>query len=153
MHLASHVQDLVHSVTTVGLNGCWHSQQWLHPAFCPFCLYDVETNRVDRYKTLNKLSYTRHLATHLQEEGLRPCPITAATPEGLPQCLDTRTFDSVQLAKHLIEAHDMSDVCVPQEKQNGPPPKKQKRSTTTDRAPLADRDANQQPPHNDGKRI
>lgn len=153
-HLATHFDDAVDTITTLGLTGTWRLARWAHPAFCPFCLYDATLSATVRFHQFPEPRFLlSHMSTHLkkQEDPVRMlCPATALTPEGLPQCSNLAFFNSPsEMADHLREAHDLhveapttsgeSDDVQPQKGS-----RKRKKTATTSRNPLQETDANQQ---------
>lgn len=159
-HLTAHIQngDLHHTISTIGIPGIWNRRTWTHPGFCPFCLYNPHLKLLQRCKVLGNHEHVQtHIEAHLaSEEGTGPCPVTAITPEGLPQCSATATFDSDNLRKHLNQVHGYQ-LLIPQEEQsaNGSSvyaPKRPRLSRVA-RPVLQDRDANQQLPNENDERV
>lgn len=160
-HLATHFDDAVETVTTIGLAGMWRLARWAHPAFCPFCLYDATLSATKRFHQYPEPRFLlSHISTHLEEQedpARMLCPATAMTPEGLPQCSNLAFFNSPsEMADHLREAHDF-DVEAPTtsgESDDVQPEKgskkRRKKATKTGRKPLQEKDANQQVVHEQG---
>ena len=147
-HMATHTQDFANAIATRGPAGLWMFNKWLYPAFCPFCAYDTALRLVARMHQFGDLkSLLSHIAGHINELDVPvPCPATATTPEGLPQCHETALLDSVQMAAHLVKEHGL-DLKVPKtttlpDEPAEPEPKKSKKSQPESRTILGELDVN-----------
>lgn len=108
-HLATHFDDVAATISAHGLSGTFTAYLWAHPSFCPFCLYDTTLNVVTRFHQFSgAIQLLAHISSHLSDKkGTMTCPAAVATPEGLPQCTSTESFDADRLAAHLSEAHGL----------------------------------------------
>lgn len=116
-HLATHINDAVAVVSARGLSGTFTALLWVHPSFCPFCLYDTTLSVVTRFHQFGDTrAFLAHVAAHLNKvKGTATCPAAVSTPVGLPQCPNSESLDAAGLAAHLREAHDLN-VKVPAKK-------------------------------------
>ncbi|KAG6354360.1 hypothetical protein INS49_004377 [Diaporthe citri] len=157
VHIGSHMGDAVEIVAARGMTGLWMNMRWVHPCFCPFCLYDLTLDYAARLRSLAQPhTLLGHIKMHLNKlSGTMPCPASTSTLEGLPQCPESKSLTSAEMAIHLRSAHgfdievsgedDLDDV---QPKRNGDDQPKNKRAKTGSRSPLSEMDGNRQTGYN-----
>ena len=147
-HFAGHLQDFADAISAHGLAGVWMFNNWAHPAFCPFCAYDAELDLATRmHQYGDSKSLIAHIAGHLKTLDKRiPCPATAATPEGLPQCSEVALLDVVQMAAHLAAHHGLEvkppKTSAPAHEPTDSTEPKRKKSRKSERTALGELDVN-----------
>jgi hypothetical protein len=84
----------------------------LHPAFCPFCLFDKDLPvSVRMHSHVLKTKFMAHVETHLiaqKDSVLCVCPAAMASGDGVHgTCGETTPMTKVQLKEHLARDHNM----------------------------------------------
>ena len=96
-----------------GFAGLEFGHRWLHPAFCPFCLFDKDLPVSVRMHSHDvEAKYMAHVETHLtaqKDSVLRACPASMESGDGIQAtCGDTTPVTKMQLKEHLVEDHNMT---------------------------------------------
>lgn len=150
-HISNHMGDAVEIIAARGVVGLWVNMRWAYPGFCPFCIYDTELYCAARLRSFaSPESLVCHIEGHLMKlSETTPCPATTSTPEGLPQCPESKSLTQAELAVHLRDSHGFNiDLSKEEysdriEMKKADDRQKSKRAKTTGRSPLAEIDVNQ----------
>lgn len=111
-HFASHLLEVNEVMQPFGLVGFEYGHQWLHPSFCPFCLFDKNAPlgvRMSFYQV--KSRFMDHVESHLKamKDGVHcACPAATESGDGIQAICDHTTPMSKDALKgHLVQDHGM----------------------------------------------
>lgn len=111
-HFGPHLLEANDVMQPFGLAGLEFSHLWLHPAFCPFCLFDKDVPISVRMHSHDvKLKNMAHVEIYLttqKDSVLRACPASMESGNRVQAtCGVTTLMTKRQLKEHLVKDHNM----------------------------------------------